>query len=200
MYDALRPTRGCLDHFLIQDGGRSLLLFRRQHDDHALALELRHLLHFAIFLKVVGKTQQQHFALLLEENRTAFEKHIGFHLGAFLKETDRVFELEVVVVVVGLRAETNLLHHHLRSLGFDLLGLFLLLIEIFLIVENLAHRRFHLRGDFHQIEFQLLSYLMCLLDGIYTRRDASPHKAYITGAGGVGEIIGRVGVVGGGVV
>ena len=31
------------------------------------------------------------------------------------------FELEVIVVVVGLRSETDLLHHHLHGFGFLLL-------------------------------------------------------------------------------
>ena len=43
-----------------------LFLLGAEHDDHALAFEDRHLVNLAIFFEVIGKTQEQHFTLLLE--------------------------------------------------------------------------------------------------------------------------------------
>ncbi len=52
-----------------------------------------------------------------------------------------MLQLEVVVMVVGLRAETYFLDHHFCGFCFLLLEAFLLLVEVFLIVEHAAYRR-----------------------------------------------------------
>ncbi len=52
--------------------------------------------------------------MLFEEDRAAFEEYVGLDLCAFLEESDGVLELEVVVVVVGLRAEAYLFDYHLH--------------------------------------------------------------------------------------
>ena len=144
-------------------------LFRREHYNHALSFQHGHLLYLTVIFEVVCETQQQNFALLFEQNRSALEKHIGFHLGAFLQESDGVLELEVVVVVVGLRAETNFFHYYFSCLGFDFLGFFLLLVQVLLIVEYLAHRWVGGGRNLHQIEFEFLGNTASLLNGVYTR-------------------------------
>ncbi len=78
-----------------------------------------------------------------------------------------MLQLEVVVVVVGLGSETDLLHNYLCRLGLDFLGLLLLLVEIFLIVENLAYRRLCVGRDFHQVELELFGYLAGFMNGVY---------------------------------
>ena len=90
-----------------------LFLLGRNHYNHSLAFKQRHLLYLAVLFEVVGKTQQQHLALLFEKNRAAFEEHICLHFSAFLKEAYSVLEFEVVVVVVGLGSESDLLHNPL---------------------------------------------------------------------------------------
>lgn len=50
-----------------------------------------------------------------------------------------MLELEVVVVVVGLRSEANLLDRDLRLVGLQLLCLFLLLVEELLVIGDAAH-------------------------------------------------------------
>ena len=52
-----------------------------------------------------------------------------------------MLELEVVVVVVGLRAEAYLLDGDFACLGLLLLGAFLLLVEELGVVEDLADGR-----------------------------------------------------------
>ena len=105
------------------------LFFRLRREDHVhlLAVELRHHLHLGELFEVRGKAQQQDFSLLLEHDRTTAEKDVGFDLGTLLEEVLGVLQLEVVVVVVGLRSEANLLDRDLRLVGLQLLCLFLLL-------------------------------------------------------------------------
>ena len=145
-----------------------LFLDRGDHHDHPLALQLRHLFGLAEFLELKCETQQQFLTLLGEEDRASAEEYIGLDLGAFLQETLGVVELELIVVLVGLRAETDFLDDHLRRIGFLLLRLLFLLIDEFLIVNDLAHGRLGVRGDLNQIQFPLLSHLQCLCNRINT--------------------------------
>ena len=73
-----------------------------------------------------------------------------------------MLELEVVVVVVGLGAETYLLDYDLHLLGLDLLGLALLLVEELLVVGNAAYGRIRLGRYLDQVELHLLSHGQCL--------------------------------------
>ena len=126
-----------------QRGGLVGLFFlRAEHDDHALSFENRHLIYLAIFLKIVGETEQKHLALFFEEDGTALEEHIGLDLRAFLQEADGMFELEVIVMVVGLRTESYFLDNHLGRFSLDFFGFLLLLIEEFLVVDHTAYRGF----------------------------------------------------------
>ena len=102
-------------------------LFGTDEHGHALAEQLGHLFYLAYFFKVVGKAEQEHFALVFEDDATAAEEDVGFYFVAFFKELAGVLELEVVVVVVGLGAEAYFLDAYLDLLGFDFfLPLFLL--------------------------------------------------------------------------
>ena len=76
-----------------------------------------------------------------------------------------MLELEVVVVVVGLRTKTNLLDNNLYLLCLDLLGLLLLLVEELLVVGDAAYRRIGLGRDLNKVEFHLISEADSLLDG-----------------------------------
>ena len=111
-------------------------LERREHDYHALPFKHRHHLDFAIFLKVVGETEEKHLSLLLKQDGASAEKHIGFHFRSFFQESYGMLQLEVVVMIVSLRTETNLLYYNLSGFLLLLLLPFLLLIEEFLIVEK----------------------------------------------------------------
>ena len=77
-------------------------------------------------------------------------------------------ELELEVMLVGLRTETDLLDDHLRRIGFLFLRLLFLLIDEFLIVNDLAHGRFGGRSNFHQIQFPFLGHLQRLCNRIDT--------------------------------
>ncbi len=70
-----------------------------------------------------------------------------------------MLELEVVVVVVGLRTEADLLDHDFHLIGFQLLGLFLLLVEEFLVIGDAAYGRLGLGRDLDQVEFHAVGEL-----------------------------------------
>ena len=157
-----------------------LLAFRRKHHVHLLAVELGHHLHFGHLLEVGCEAQQQDFTLLLEDDRTPAEEDVRLDLRTLLEEVHGVLELEVVVMVVGLRAEADLLDHDLHLVGFKLLGLFLLLVEEFLVVGDTAYGRFGLGRDFDQVEFLLLGEPQCFADRQYDRLfDVVAHDAHL---------------------
>jgi len=69
-----------------------------------------------------------------------------------------VLDLEVIVVIVGMRTETKLFE---RNGVLLLLGLFFflsLLVEIFFVVQNTANRRIRIRGNLNKVETQILCY------------------------------------------
>ena len=61
-----------------------LVGFGRQHHVHLLAVELGHHLHFGDLFEVGGEAEQQDFALLLEDDRTAAEEDVRLDLAPLL--------------------------------------------------------------------------------------------------------------------
>ena len=139
----------------------------RYHNVHTLALQRRHILGTAEFLELDCETQKLLLALVLEHYRTAAEEYRRLDLRTLLEELLSVLQLELEVVFVGVGAETDLLHDDLGGVGFHLLGLLLLLIQILLVVEYLAHRRIGLVADQNQIELKLIREGQSLGKGIY---------------------------------
>lgn len=84
------------------------------------------------YLLVVG--EKEHFTLFLEQNRTTLKKDISLHFCSFVQKTDGMFQFEIIIVIIGLRSETNLLNNNLRRLSFLLFLTFFLLIEKLLII------------------------------------------------------------------
>ena len=132
-------------------------LLGRELYRHPLTLKHRHLINFGILLKVVGKPKQQHLALLLEEDRASLKENIRLHLVAIAQKADGVLQLEVVVVVVGLRTEANLFHIDLDLFSFLFLLTLLQLVQEFRVIDYSANRGLCIRGDFDQIGLMFLS-------------------------------------------
>ena len=119
--------RGCRCSFLYRRH-----LFRCDEHGHALAQQFRHGLHFAYFLQIVCETEQKYFALFLEDDAAALEKHVCLYLVAAFQEFLCMLQFEVIVVVVGLRSETYFL-----DINLDLFCLYFLL-TLFLLIEELG--------------------------------------------------------------
>ena len=120
-------------------------LLRRKRDSHSLTFEQRHLLYLRIFFQVVGKTEQQHFTLLFEKDGTSFEEYISLHFITILQEADGMFQLEVIIVLVGLRSETDFFHIDLHLLRLLFLCTLLQLIKELRIIYNSTNWRNSIR-------------------------------------------------------
>ncbi len=103
-----------------------------------------------------------------------------------------MFELEVVVVVVGLRSETDFFHNYLGRLGFDFLGLLLLLVKILLIVEYLAYRRVGVGRNLYEVKLQLVGHVAGFLNGVYAGGDIFAYKAHLAGTYVLIDVVGRL--------
>lgn len=137
------------------------LFYRSYHHYHTLAFELGHLLGLAETVQIDCETQEQLLALLREEDRTATEKYVSLDFRSLLEEALGVIELELVVVLISLGPEANLLDNNLGSVGFLLLRFLFLLIDVLLVINNLAHRRLGGRYYLDQVELECLSHLEC---------------------------------------
>ena len=158
-----------------------LLLFeRRQHHSHTLTFEGRHIFGTAIFLKLYGEAQKLLLALLCKLYGASPEENGGLDLAALLEEALRMLELELEIVFIGIGAETDFLDNYLGGVGFHLLGLFSLLIQVLLVVQYLAHGGIGLGTDFNQIEAELIRYSQSPGYRVYPLlRDIVPDKAYL---------------------
>ena len=162
----------------------SLLLFvRGYHHCHSLALKDRHILGVAEFFKLYRKPEELLLALVLEHNGTSPEEDGRLYLGAFLEEFLGVLELELEIVLIGVRAEAYFLYNHLGGVGFHLLRLLLALIEELLVVEYLTNWRIGLGTYLYQVELELICQFQCLCYRIYARlRDILPYQADLLGS------------------
>ena len=149
--------------------GGLLFLDRCDHHRHPLSLKGRHVLGPAIFLKLNRETQQLLFPLFGEHDGAATEEYGCLDFRAFLQELLRMLELELEVVLVGVRPEADLLDDNLGGVLLHLLGLLPLLVEVFLVVKDLADRRICLRAYLYKIEFKLVRHLQGLGDRVDTR-------------------------------
>ncbi len=160
--------------------GMLFFRFRCEHHGHALAFELRHHLHFRQLFEVGCETQQQYFTLLLEYYGTTAEEYIRLHLRSLLKEVLGVLQLEVVVVVVGLRSETYLFNDYLHGLGLDFFGLFLLVVQEFLVIGYARDWGVGVRRYLYEVEFHLVGEPERVADGHYFRFfNVVPHDPYL---------------------
>ena len=79
----------------------------------------------------------------------------NFDLVAFFEELDQLAELDLVVALVGARAELDLLDLDLLLLELGLVRLLLLTVAEFAVIHELADRRLGKRRNLHQIDLSL---------------------------------------------
>ena len=91
-----------------------------------------------------------------------------------------MFELEVVVVIIGLRTETNLLHLLLLRVGFGFFLLFLLGVEEFLVIHYSAHRWHRCWSNLDEIEILVIGYFHSLLERVDTLLYIVADKAHLS--------------------
>ena len=140
-----------------------LITLGADEHDHSFALEVRYVVGFAIFGEVGSKSCEKEFALLFEDDRASAEEDVCLHFVAFFEELDRVLEFEVIIVVIGLRTETDLLHLLLFLVCFRLFLFLFLRIEEFLVVNDAADRRRSRWSDLDEVKILVIRYFHSLL-------------------------------------
>lgn len=131
-------------------------LHRSDHHRHPLPFEHRHVLGTAELLEFHGEAKQLLLSLLGKHDGTAAEEDGSLHLGPFLQEFLGMFELELEIMLVRVGAETDFLDDDFRSVGLHFLRLLPLLVQVLLVIQNLADWRISLGADLHKVQFHLL--------------------------------------------
>ena len=154
-----------------------MLLGAKEHD-HSLAFQVGHIVGFAVVGEVVGKTREQEFTLLLEDDGAATEEDVGLHFVAVLEELGGMFELEVVVMVIGLLTETDLLNFLLFLVLLCIFLFFLLRVEELLVVDDAAYRRVGRCSYFDEVKVHVVGHLHSLAVRIDTLLYVVAYEAY----------------------
>ena len=74
-----------------------------------------------------------------------------------------MIQLEIKIMVIGLRSKSNLLYHDFSTLRLDFLLLTFLLVKELLVIDYLANRRIGRRGNLYQIQAFVFGQTECLL-------------------------------------
>ncbi len=105
--------------------------------------------------------------MILVDDVASAKLHVCAHLVPVIQETARVLGLEVEIVRVGVRPESNLLQRDRMRLLTRFLLLLLQLVPILAVVDDLANRRLGAGGDLYQVQPPVFGKLQCVLNRIY---------------------------------
>ena len=129
----------------MDDFGSHFLATRRNHHDHLPTFELRELLDQNQISQFVSNSRQQCQPQLLVGNFPTPKPQGDLALVAIIQKALDVAQLDVVVAVVGARAEFDFLDFNDFLLGFRFSRLFLFGVLEFSVIHEPAHWR-HRRG------------------------------------------------------
>lgn len=138
--------------FCMERNVQLFLLFRCKEHLHPFSFELRKLFHFSELFQFLCETEEKDLSLFFEDDGTSAEHHVCFHFRTFFKETNSVILLEIEIMIVCMRTETNLFHNDFRRFRLHLFLLLLLFVEELLVIHYAAHRRIGTGYDFHEIK------------------------------------------------
>jgi hypothetical protein len=138
---------------------------RAQHHHHLPHFHAGHGFHLGGRLQIAADAFQHAHADILVGHFTAAEAQRHFHLVAFLDEALHGAQLHLVVVLVDIGANLHLLDFDDLLLLLGLVLLLLLLVLELAVVQDLAHRGFGVRADFHQIEANGKGAGLCIAHG-----------------------------------
>src|SRR5215203_5845275 len=131
-------------------------LHRCEQHRHVAAVLLGRLLDRAEFGNVLGEPHQEALAALRMGLLAAPEHDRDLHAVVALQEADHVVLLGLVVVGRDLRAQLDLADVHLLLVAPRGLGLLLLLVLVFRVVEHSAHGRPGVGSYLDEVEVALL--------------------------------------------
>ncbi len=145
-----------------------LLALGADEHDHSFALEAGNVIRLAVFLQICCEACEEQFSLLFEDDGASAEEDVGFHFVALLEELLRMFELEVIVVIVGLGSEPYFLDFLLFLVCFCFLLFLLLCVEELLIIHDPANGRISRCSNLDEVEILLICDVHSLLEGVDT--------------------------------
>src|SRR5690606_10306016 len=93
-----------------------------------------------------------------------------------------MFCFEVEIVIVGIRREANLLYFGNLAFRLHFLFLLLLIVEEFIVVDDLAHGWIHLWRDLNQVKFLVLRHLQCFLQRVDANFYVVANQSHLRGA------------------
>ncbi len=132
-------------------------LFRRHNYNHSLAFQFGWCFWRTYFFQVLDEPFQNLQTSVLEHNCPADKVNVCFDFCTFFEEIFGMpgFELKIVVVRVG--AEADFFQNGFNRLGFHFFFFPLLFVKEFFEIGELAYRRGSVRGDFDEVEVDLVS-------------------------------------------
>src|SRR5262245_42288855 len=137
---------------------------RRQHHHHLATFEAWFLLDLSEFGGVILDAIEELVAKLLVRHLAPAESQGHFHLIAIFKKALHRAHLHVVIVVVDHRPKLDLLDLDYLLLLAGFCRLFLRLVFVFAVIENLADGRGRIRGNLDEVKSGLLGLVQGDLD------------------------------------
>src|SRR5690606_42056005 len=107
---------------------------------------------FPVILKGLRKSQQKDFSLFLVDDGTPLEMDIRPNLFSGFQELLGMLQLELEVMVTGVRTESDFFYNRLLGIGLNFLLLLFLLVDELAVVDNPTDRRVSIRRNLNQIQ------------------------------------------------
>ena len=134
-----------------------LFLFRGDHDDHPPPFHLGKAFCSAIFFQFLEHFQQKELPPFLKYDGPAPEGDISLDFGAVFQEFGGVLDLEIKVMVVGIRPETDLFDDRFGGIGLDFLFFLPLVIEELIEFDDATDGRIGIGGNHDQVLAHIFS-------------------------------------------
>ena len=129
-----------------------LFLLRGNNDTHLLAFQFRQCFGGTDILQLFHKFEQEQLSPILKHDASSPKLNISPHFCTFAQKITSVFYLEIKVMVIGIRSESDLLDNSFYCLCLELSFLLLFIVKKLLEVNNFHNRRSSIGGYFHQIQ------------------------------------------------
>lgn len=132
-----------------------LLDVRREHDSKKTSFHSHRLIDLGNIGKGINEALEQFFAEFLVQDLAPLEHHGSLDLMSLFKKLTSVTCLEVKIVRVSSRFESNFLERRMRLRLLLLLFPLGLFVNELTIVDDLAYRRIRLWCNLYKVEFAL---------------------------------------------
>lgn len=141
-----------------------LLFFGGDDQGHAATEHLRLADHFAVFGQLFRNLTHHLVAVFDMHHFATAKEHCKLHLVPFFEKFHGVLGLDIAIVIVNFRPQTNFLQrHHMLFFLAQLLFAFLL-VQIFPVIHDPADRRFRVRRNLHKVQSKVMGPKLGFLD------------------------------------